>query len=117
MKKDHYNRGSKMEKLDEMVEKVTAGEADIAVECIDKVEQWIDGLSDEEIRTIIEKKQWVMETGISADAEITKIRRWMKSMLHEDSSFVAMTLQGFIEADEMPADFFEIEVEEGVECD
>ena len=100
-----------MEKLEEMVDKVVAGEADVTVECIDKVVQWVDGLSDEEIRTIIEKKQWVMETGISVDAEITEIRRWMKSMLHEDSAFIAMTLQGFIEADKMPADFFEIEEE------
>jgi hypothetical protein len=90
--------------LDDIVGKVVRGEADIARECLDKVEEWIDKLCDEDINDI---KKWVVEMDIPTGVE--EKRRWMKSMLSEDSSFVIMTLEDLIRKGKMSIDLLELD--------
>ena len=101
--------------IDAMEEAIMGGDASLSSACVSNVKLWIENLSDEKVRSIVEKKQWVMEEDIGDKVPVGQIRQWMEDMLCEDAAYVFDTIKTFISRGEMPADILEIDLDEGGE--
>lgn len=78
---------------DPKVKKLIQGKAEFVGESLEAAEKWIDEQPIVRLRQIIEEDKWVMgPTGDEDELSEAELRSYMKSLLFESKSFVAIAL-------------------------